>query len=36
MEPREIAQALGITTQRVYQHLKALGLSPKAETKPTS
>jgi len=31
LEPRAIAQVLGISTQRVYQHLKALELGPDGE-----
>jgi hypothetical protein len=27
LKPREIAAALGISTQAVYKHLKALGLN---------
>lgn len=28
LSPREIAQLLGISTQRVYQHLKKLDMEP--------
>lgn len=31
LNPREIAGALGISTQNVYKHLKALGMSPSSK-----
>lgn len=33
LSPRQIAGALGISTQAVYKHLKALGLSPAGQPK---
>jgi len=32
--PREIAKALDISTQAVYQHMKALGIPPPRKAQP--